>query len=510
MLYECLNPECLAVFQSRYIPSVCPQCGGAVLQSVEDEGDAIQAEYSCKDLVKMGLSLFSSRKEEEQRCRAYGYFREAAQKRDPEGLFYLGLCFELGYGVKTNLRRAVHCYQASSDLGYHTGTCSLAYCYLNGIGVEENAVKAAELYRKAAESGNLRAQTNLGVSYSKGIGVEYDPQKAFLWYYVAAEFGYKPAMLRLAACYKNGFGVRKNPSEALRLYRMLENDPEPEPEALIAIGLFYESGEANLPKDGGKAWGYYSLAASYGSAEAQWRMGRCCEHAIGVKWNMDLAMEYYTQAARGGCAEAQNELGKCYEFGRSGVKSDPSRAFAYYRLAALHGLPEGIFQLGRCYEKGVGTCPDVKHAAYFYQRASQYNNQEAQYSLAKAYRYGRGIEKDRKKAFYWMRRSANNGSAKASVLLGRWYFHQNDLIEAIRCFHKFERQTGGKSACSCFYLGRCHLKGTSGQDREKAISLLKMAEAFRQEHYSKMASDLLKRLQMYSRDGPPIPQEKLI
>lgn len=509
MFYECLNPECFCVFQSRLIPSKCPECGGTVLQSI-GESSAPQSEYTRKALVERGLSLFSSETSREERHQAYRCFREAAEMADPDGMFYLGLCFEFGYGIEADFQQAVQCYQIASEAGNHAGTCSLAYCYLNGIGVEEDPVRAAELYRKAAEGGNLRAQTNLGVSYSKGIGVPYSPRKAFFWYYLASGFGYAPAMLRLAVCYKNGFGVKKNLKEALRLYRILENMPEPEPEALVAIGSFYEAGEAGLAQDGEKAWEYYQWAAAYGYPEAQWRMGRCCEHGIGVQWDMDRAVQYYMEAARGGSPEAQNELGKCYEAGKGGMKRDLDRAFDCYRLAALRGSPEGAFRLGLCYEKGMGTEPDMERAAKMYQRASGKENRYAQYFLGKAYRRGRGVEKDREKAFYWMKRSADNGCAEASVMLGRWYFHQNRLSEAFRFFRKYEKQTGGKSACSCFYLGRCHLKNVSVQNRKKGISLLKMAESFHQKRYSRMAADLLRRLEQPRGAGPPTYQPEIL
>ena len=69
----------------------------------------------------------------------------------------LGECYDLGYGVKKDEKKAAELYRSAHELGYAPATCSLALCYEMGAGVEQDKVQAAKLYRQAAEQGDARA-----------------------------------------------------------------------------------------------------------------------------------------------------------------------------------------------------------------------------------------------------------------------------------------------------------------------------------------------------------------
>ncbi len=87
--------------------------------------------------------------------KAFELFRSAAEHDNPEALFRLGLCFELGLGTEQNHEGAVYCYQAAIKL--EDATCAyvgLGCCYALGHGVPQDAEKANEMFQFAVEKQN--------------------------------------------------------------------------------------------------------------------------------------------------------------------------------------------------------------------------------------------------------------------------------------------------------------------------------------------------------------------
>ena len=71
--------------------------------------------------------------------------------------FFLGECYENGYGVEKDPGRAVEYYIKAHEGGRSDGTFALAACYEKGFGVKEDPAKALELYREAARQGHKEA-----------------------------------------------------------------------------------------------------------------------------------------------------------------------------------------------------------------------------------------------------------------------------------------------------------------------------------------------------------------
>ena len=70
-------------------------------------------------------------------------------------------------------------------------------CYEKGWGVEEDAKKAVEWYLKAANQGDGPACTALGNFYRSGIGVAASADKAFEWYKKGAAVNDDQALLNV-------------------------------------------------------------------------------------------------------------------------------------------------------------------------------------------------------------------------------------------------------------------------------------------------------------------------
>lgn len=117
---------------------------------------------------------------------------------------YIGLCYENGYGVKKDVKKAAEWFQKAADRGDITAMYDLGRLYETGTGVKQDYTKAKELYEKAAartDHVGAPAMLALGHLYEEGLGTTRDLDMARSWYEKAeaAGDGQAPAVLaRLA------------------------------------------------------------------------------------------------------------------------------------------------------------------------------------------------------------------------------------------------------------------------------------------------------------------------
>ena len=123
------------------------------------------------------------------------------------------------YYDNKNYTEAVKLFRKAADSDYGSAQFYLGLCYEKGYGVTQNYTEAVKWYRKAAEHKNASAQCNLGFFYEKGYGVTKNLTEAVNWYRKAAENGSVVAQCNLAGCYENGIGVTKNIAEAKNWYQ---------------------------------------------------------------------------------------------------------------------------------------------------------------------------------------------------------------------------------------------------------------------------------------------------
>ncbi|RIA93911.1 hypothetical protein C1645_761283 [Glomus cerebriforme] len=145
--------------------------------------------------------------EENELEKATYYFKLAADKDSPLGLFLYGIALRHGWGCKSNPKLAVRYLQkaaesAVSDL--HTTMAAnpsiarhelvlaiyeLGVCFRHGWGVPKNKHTAAYYFEIAANLGDPDAQNDLGYCYANGEGVKKDMKKAAKYYRMAAAQG---------------------------------------------------------------------------------------------------------------------------------------------------------------------------------------------------------------------------------------------------------------------------------------------------------------------------------
>jgi TPR repeat protein len=138
---------------------------------------------------------------------------------DDTAQFYLGVCYQNGFGVSQDDTEAVKWYRKAAEQNNILAQHSLGGCYFIGKGVAWDCKEAVKWFRKAADQDSAPAQCSLGVCYGFGKGVAQDFTESAKWHRKAAEKGYALAEFNLGYCYEHGQGVPQDFEEAVKWYR---------------------------------------------------------------------------------------------------------------------------------------------------------------------------------------------------------------------------------------------------------------------------------------------------
>ncbi len=113
--------------------------------------------------------------------------KAAGQELFPRALDILGDRCKYGDGIARDEARAVELYRRAAEQGYPVAMCDLGLCYELGAGMRQ--AEAVHWYAQGALAGHAPSQCNLGYCYLTGIGVEPDPETAVEWLEKAAGQG---------------------------------------------------------------------------------------------------------------------------------------------------------------------------------------------------------------------------------------------------------------------------------------------------------------------------------
>lgn len=149
-------------------------------------------------------------------------WRPLAKAGDAEAQHGLGLMYQTGRGVESDLAQAAAWFRRAAEQGFARAQTALGDVYARGDGVVGDMGEALAWWRKAAEQGSVRAQYSLGEAYFEGQGVAVDLDESAAWLARAAEQGYARARAKL----KDVMRLRRDAGVAVA-------DPEP-PEAPAA------------------------------------------------------------------------------------------------------------------------------------------------------------------------------------------------------------------------------------------------------------------------------------
>lgn len=193
------------------------------------------------------------------------WLREAAYRRDPQGMTTLGAAYQYGDGVKRNLGRAREWYHKAADEKHWADAMRrLGTLYRD----EQDHATALTWFQNAVKAGSLDARIDAGELYERGQGIPQDLQAALCLYRTAAEAGSPRGMLVMGRVFQNGSGPPRNDDSAAVWYRKAANAGSAE--GMHALGVLYLDG-LGVSRDTAQAgaWFERAKAAGYGIAEGR-------------------------------------------------------------------------------------------------------------------------------------------------------------------------------------------------------------------------------------------------
>jgi len=118
--------------------------------------------------------------------------------------------------------------------------------------------------------------------------------------------------------------------------------------AMYILGIYYSTGEEELPQDDTKALELWHQAAELGYADAYYLIGNAYILGNGVEMDEKKALYYYKLSAMGGNIKGRFFLGIDEE-----EKGNPERALKHYIIATKDGCVESLESIKRLGHEGT-------------------------------------------------------------------------------------------------------------------------------------------------------------
>ena len=151
--------------------------------------------------------------------------RKAADGGHVQAQIFLGVCYSIGKGVKTDWLEARRWLLRAAKTGDAEAQFRLGRFYHDGSEGTDEAVppdypESLKWFQKAAEQGHASAQWMLGLCYILGNGVPIDKRQAYHWFRSAANQGHAIAQQHVAICFRDGDGVEIDLARAHAWYEL--------------------------------------------------------------------------------------------------------------------------------------------------------------------------------------------------------------------------------------------------------------------------------------------------
>ena len=149
---------------------------------------------------------------------SFNSFINASGKNHTLARYYVGICYQYGYGIEKDEKLAFSYYEKIANESHAMGQLKIGQFYENGIGIEKDLKMAVYWYEQAAKNENIIALNNLGKCYKDGKGVDIDDNKAFELFKKSVKGEHLDGMSNLGYCYYNGIGTNVDKQKAFKLY----------------------------------------------------------------------------------------------------------------------------------------------------------------------------------------------------------------------------------------------------------------------------------------------------
>lgn len=159
-------------------------------QIITDLKNRINSEQSSEAMVELGEIYLKDNPNE-----AAKLFTKAANLGNSLGVYWLGFCYEMGYGVERNFAKAEECYVRANKKGKLAATYRLGCLHYEGDGyLPQDYAAAANYWLQGAKKKVAISQYNYGVCCINGIGVNKNEKEGLKWIKKAAKYGNKQAL----------------------------------------------------------------------------------------------------------------------------------------------------------------------------------------------------------------------------------------------------------------------------------------------------------------------------
>lgn len=130
---------------------------------------------------------------------AFAHATAAADRGDPWGHFYVGVCLHQGHGVETDYRASAEHMIKAVNANIPLALYDLGLCLMRGEGIPPNMHRAYSLFQRAAKLELALAFFILGYCHETGAGCTMDLDEAERLHQQALEMGLEQSRPRLAA-----------------------------------------------------------------------------------------------------------------------------------------------------------------------------------------------------------------------------------------------------------------------------------------------------------------------
>lgn len=138
---------------------------------------------------------------------ALHWWLKAADQGHARAMFYIGVCYDNGWGVEVDTEEAINWFKRAATGGHGPSAYNVSVAYMLGEGVNRDTKAEVDWLRRGVELGDSASMRNLGVHYHEGHGVARDDEEAVRLYESAAALGDASAYYNLGLCWLYGNGV---------------------------------------------------------------------------------------------------------------------------------------------------------------------------------------------------------------------------------------------------------------------------------------------------------------
>lgn len=348
---------------------------------------------------------------------AYAYFTLGAERGSVDAAYMKGECEFFGVGCEINLEAAVDSFLSALELPNADPTSiipsliNLGICYERGTGVNSDVQTALKLYKKAAELGDPNAMYRVGHLMYSSPELKNESSSARIYILRAARKNHLSAMLTMGLFSEKGNGVQKNREDAIRWYTKAVSTEIPSSPDLFDFPERFET---------------VSRAAIRARIEAQYKLGMLIARYNPSTQRYIQAFECVSLAASMGHKGAQIEICKIFVSGgdlKYYYESPFSREDATFEDGShepnVQILADAMNKLGNAFFDGKGMVGKNQSAAVrCYKRSAELGHIDGAYNYGWCLRHGTGVKENDIEAVRWLKSSADRGNANAAYSYG--------------------------------------------------------------------------------------------